>query len=190
MSTSKRNGASACGSDTELSKDQKLATSEAEIARLQTALNAKPSSPELLLEDPDADAHMLDGSGGYGAPNADARTLGGGGGCGGGVCYGGGAWDVDSSQKLATSEAETNGGGAWDVDSSQKLATSEAVRRRRVGRRFISEAGDKRSRRHRRSRRRRRVCARLHLGRRRILGPLEDVGILGGTNGRWNSGCH
>ena len=60
MSTSKRNGAAASGSDTELSKDQKLAASEAEIFRLQTALNAKPSSPELLLEDPDADAHMLE----------------------------------------------------------------------------------------------------------------------------------
>ena len=92
MSTSKKNGAAASGSDTELSKDQKLAASEAEITRLQTALNAKPSSPELLLEDPDADAPILDGGGGYGAPNADARTLGGGGG------YGGGAWDVDSSR--------------------------------------------------------------------------------------------
>ena len=35
---------------------------------------------------------MLDGGGGYGAPEADARMLGGGGG------YGGGAWDVDSSR--------------------------------------------------------------------------------------------
>ena len=88
MSTSKKNGAAASGSDTELSKDQELAASEAEIVRLRTALDAKPSSPELLLEDPDADARML----GYGAPEADARMLGGGGG------YGGGAWDVDSSR--------------------------------------------------------------------------------------------
>jgi len=93
MSTSKKNGAAASGSDAELSKDQKLAASEAEITRLHTALNAKPSNPELLLEDPDADAHMLDGGGGYDAPNADARTLGGGGSYGGGGCYGGGAWD-------------------------------------------------------------------------------------------------
>jgi len=69
-----------------------LAAREAEIVTLQTALDAKPSSPELLLEDPDADARMLDGGGGYGAPEADARMLGGGGG------YGGGAWDVDSSR--------------------------------------------------------------------------------------------
>jgi len=45
LSSSKRNCAAASGSDTELSKDQKLAASEAEIVRLQTALNAKPSSP-------------------------------------------------------------------------------------------------------------------------------------------------
>jgi len=72
--------------------------SKAEIARLQTALDAKPSSPELLLENPDADVRMLDGVGGYGAPEADARMLGGGGGYGGSGGYGGGAWDVDSSR--------------------------------------------------------------------------------------------
>ena len=92
MSTSKKNGAAASGSDTELCKDQKLAASEAEIVRLRTALDAKPSSSELLLEDPDANARMLDGGGGYGAPEADVRMLGGGGG------YGGSAWDVDSSR--------------------------------------------------------------------------------------------
>jgi len=74
MSTSKKNGAAASGSDTELCKDQKLAASEAKIIRLQTALNAKPSSPKLLLEDPDADARMLDGSGHYGAPEADSAA--------------------------------------------------------------------------------------------------------------------
>jgi len=47
--------------------------------RLQTALNTKSSSPELLLEGPDPDARMLDGGGGYRAPDADARMLGGGG---------------------------------------------------------------------------------------------------------------
>jgi len=91
MSTSKMKGAAASSSDTKLSKDQKLAASEAEIVRLRTALDAKPSSPELLLEDPDADARMLDGGSGYGAPEADARMLSSGGG------YGGGAWDVNSS---------------------------------------------------------------------------------------------
>ena len=87
MSTSKKNSDAASGSDTELSKDQKLA-SETKIVRLRTALDAKPSSPELLLKDTDADARMLDGGGGYGAPEADARMLGG----------GGGAWDANSSR--------------------------------------------------------------------------------------------
>ena len=98
MSTSKKNGAAVSGSDTEISKDQKLAASEVEIVRLQTALNAKPSRPELLLEDQDADARILDGGGSYGAPEADARMLGDGGGYGGSGGYGGGAWDVDSSR--------------------------------------------------------------------------------------------
>ena len=96
MSTSKKSGAAASLSDTELSKDQKLVASKAKINRLQTALDTKPSSPELLLEDTDADARMLDGGGGYGAPEADARMLGSGGSYGDSGGYGGGAWDVDS----------------------------------------------------------------------------------------------
>jgi len=100
MNTSKKNGAAASGSDTELSKDQNLPASEAEIVRLQTVLNAKPSNPKLLLEDPDADARMLNGGGNDGAPEADARMLGSGDGYGGGGSYGcsGGAWDVNSSR--------------------------------------------------------------------------------------------
>jgi len=91
MSTHTRNSAAASGSDTKLSKDQKLMTIETENIRLQTALDAKSSSPKLLLEGLDADARMLNSGGGYGAPDADARMIGGSDGYGA-------VWEADSSR--------------------------------------------------------------------------------------------
>jgi len=66
-------------------------TIETKNIRLQTALDAKSSSPKLLLEGLDADAHMLNSGGGYGAPDADARMLG----CS--YVYGA-VWEADSSR--------------------------------------------------------------------------------------------
>jgi len=81
-------------------------TIETENVRLQIALDAKSSSPKLLLEGLDADARMLNSGGGYGAPDADARMLG----CS--YVYGA-VWEADSSR----------------ADSQQGMLTPPPIRR-------------------------------------------------------------